>query len=126
MLIFVIAGVLIPFLAMWFLGYKGIFQSLWNFATAAWTWLVGLVIAVVMAVVHVVQWIGDLILDLLGRITSMALPSGNAVQSVGDWFQLANGFFPVTEGFVAIVFLSGIWLVCLVYRLIKSYIPTLA
>jgi hypothetical protein len=107
-------------------GFKTVLKTCWDFGIKGWSWLVGLIWMVIMAASTFIGAVTDMITTMISKITSWVLPSGNVVQNVSDWLSIGNTFAPVTEGFVVITALSVLWASCLVYRFIKSWIPTVA
>lgn len=107
-------------------GGKSILKTTWDFMLRGWGWWVGLFWVFVSATVTLISSVKAGIDILIVKLGEIVLPVSNVVQSVGDWLSIANTFAPITEGFVVLVGLSTLWLTMLLYRFIKSWIPTVA
>jgi hypothetical protein len=114
------------FHAMWLVWKDVILNPMWSFITTAWVWLSGLVIFLVGAVTTLLNSVYSLFGTLLTKITQITTPQSNVSQTVGDWLSVANTFAPIQEGFGLLVLLCGLWIVCLSYRTLKSWVPSLS
>jgi len=63
-------------------------------------------------------------LQRIAGLTSMATPEITA--TLQSWFDQANFFFPLDTALVYAVTLSALWAACWVYRLVKSWVPTVS
>jgi len=102
-----------------------------------WLDFSGFVQAVIDAVLRVWAWFRDL---MWGFLKPLFLAVYNAVDAVGAWlsagaerlgfvadyFAFANAWVPVDVFFQLIAAYSALWLAWLVYRTVKSWIPTLS
>jgi hypothetical protein len=107
-------------------GFKSVLKICWDFGVKGWTWIVGIIWMFVMGVSTFITAITDMVTTLISKLAGLVLPSSNVVQNVSDWLSVGNTFAPVVEGFVVLTALSVLWASCLVYRFIKSWIPTVA
>jgi hypothetical protein len=105
---------------------RSIIQGIWNIVLQGWTWAVGLIVVICTVVTDVVNTIASMLESLATALSSLTLPDSNVVGSVGDCLAVANYFFPVEEMFAGLVLISATWIIMLVYRVIKSWIPTLS
>lgn len=98
---------------------KGIFQGIWNYIRGGYVWLVGIVLAIITALVSFVHWITDIVGIVTDKVASIVMPSTNASQSVGDMLSVINYFFPLQEMFVIIIAVCTLWMAMLFLRFIK-------
>jgi hypothetical protein len=90
------------------------------------TW--SLVVLVVGWLFTAVVWLGDLITETLASIASLVIPtiSTTLAGSVASYAALANTVLPLSEAMVFLVAYLGMLLILTIYRLVKSWIPTLS
>jgi hypothetical protein len=109
------------------------FEWLRALLNTVWLWVLSL-LAILFAPV---LWILDLIIEfqnlmitqlnsILTKVTGLMQAVWSAVGALGYPLGLANAFIPVTEIFAALTFLFVLWVLGLLYRLIKSWIPTVS
>jgi hypothetical protein len=102
-----------------------VFQTVWDWTKYGYVWLVGLVLAFVTVTQQVVVTVGQFVSDLATTLGSLTLStSPGSTGAFSDWLAVGNTIFPVQEGFTLMAALSVTWLACIVYRFIKSWIPT--
>jgi hypothetical protein len=107
-------------------GFKTVLKTTWDFGVKGWSWIIGIIWMFVMGVSTFVGAVTDMVTTMISKITSWVLPSTSVVQNVSDWLSIANTFAPITEGFVVLSALSVLWASGLVYRFLKSWVPTLS
>jgi hypothetical protein len=105
---------------------KTIVKTCWDFCLTGWTFFVALILVVVTAVTTLITSVLDLLTTLLSKLAAITVPNSNVSQSVGDWLSVANTFAPVQEGFGLLIVVSTLWVAMLIYRFIKSWIPTVS
>jgi len=116
---------LMQFLARLWQGWKDVLGTLWDFALKGYTWLVGLFWIAVCAIVGLVDSVKVMIDGLIESLATLVMPDPHATQAVTHYLEVANTFFPVEEGFAILLGLCTVWGVALLYRFVKSWIPTL-
>ncbi len=103
---------------------KTVVKTCWDFCLTGWTWLVALILLAVTAVTALLSSVLDLLTTTLSQLAEITVPNSNVSQNVGDWLSVANTFAPVQEGFGLLIVLSTLWIAMLIYRFVKSWIPT--
>ncbi len=116
----------IPIIGTVWAAFKRLIHAMWHFAMQGWTWLVGLVVILVTAVSSLVNSVLGLFQLLIEKLAAITAPQSTITQSVGDWLTIANTIAPVQEAFGSAVLLSTLWAAMLVYRFIKSWVPTVS
>jgi hypothetical protein len=112
--------------ALWKTGL-GIFQTIWDWTKFAYVWIIGLVLAFLTIGGRVTDFVWSQVQVIFGIITGANMPNGNLVGSAtGNLLNIANIFFPVAEMFTLMTALTVTMLSMMLYRLIKSWIPTFA
>ena len=107
-------------------------QTIWNYCQKGYFWVVGVMVAFLAVTHQVTTFIYTAILGGLNAAAQMsdALHNTHTMSAVAQhaltWLQIANTFFPVEEGFTLITTYSLVLTICIIYRLIKSWIPTLS
>jgi uncharacterized membrane protein len=115
------------FVSLWNV-IKTIWQSVWNFVRGGWTWLIGIIYAIILMGQQLGDWVStqiDFLSGLAGQLFS-GQNSNFATGSVGNIFSFANAFFPLQEAFVLFEAYAILAMACITYRFIKSWIPTLS
>lgn len=103
---------------------KATWKTLWDFMQRGWLWLTGIIWAFALAIANLVTWVKEQIQTLIDKLAEIVLPSADVQQSVGDFLEVMDIIVPIPEGFVVLSALCVLWLAMLVYRFIKSWIPT--
>jgi hypothetical protein len=104
--------------------FKALLKVIWDYCKTGWTWLVGLIWILVVAIIDVINTINDMVTTLLAKLAAIVVPSPTVLTSVSDWFNVINTFFPLVEMFVILAGLSTLWIIALYYRFTKSWLPT--
>jgi len=119
---------LIQWLAWLWDTVKAIWQGMWNFVKAYWKWGVGVVYAVVAIQDTILKFVHEQLTVLFDAMSTLTAGEGNLSSHnlVGDIFEIGNTFFPLNETVALAEAWSLIVLAGLLYRLIKSWIPTLS
>ena len=73
-----------------------------------------------------VQTAYEMIGELSGKVSEVSDASTELGQVASDFFVTANTFIPLDLAFGYMLFLFELWILATVYRLVKSYIPTLS
>src|SRR4051794_38664200 len=117
--------IIISFLyRLWFFN-RQLLQNIYNLALKGWTWLVALIVVIMGCWKKLIDSIYMLFQQLIDALAGLVMPEHSVTQSVGDFFSVINHFFPLEEMFALMTLLSATWLIMLLYRTIKSWIPTL-
>lgn len=105
-----------------------VFMALFDFLKGTFNKVTAFMLAPIVAFFSMVM---RLINELESALNSMITQATNALGeatslNLGSSIGIANYFVPLDLMFEYCVVLLGIWLVALVYRAIKSWIPTVA
>ena len=90
-----------------------------------WKWLYDRLEALVIWLFTKVSALGLLVIVTVKEHMAAFVPASN-MNLIDGYLSGINYFFPLNElvGFATSLF--GVWVVCLLYRLIKSWIPTVS
>jgi hypothetical protein len=117
----------INYLHMLWGALKGILQGTWNIIRDRWAFLVGLFMALAAITESVVGFVCDTFvyaLEAIG-ILSNSMPGDKGIPpGIIDALNFANVIFPLQESFTMTTILMVVMQVSMVYRLIKSYLPS--
>lgn len=117
-------GLIAFFVGLWN-GVKLLFNTVWTWTHNVWAWL----LLITVGTWNILNKIGDGIVWLFGQIPTLGdflsghgALSGYSLSALG----YANYVFPLDSLLGAVAVYASAWIVALVYRVIKSWIPTLA
>lgn len=103
----------------------GIVQTGWDWAKSGWFWVIGVVLGFIAITDKVTMFIWQQLQTISSMIVGFSTSNGNLSSNGNvDALIVANTFFPVAELFTLLSALSLVMLAGLVYRFIKSWIPT--
>jgi len=95
-------------------------------------WIEYLVGKLVDGLVYVIQLLvdelrafGDALIGGLVDLLASVVPAVDA-PTINGWLNAGNYFLPISEGAAILVGLFGLWVAVWVYRLVKSWIPTVS
>ena len=108
-----------------------VLQTTWNYVQAGYVWMIGAVYAFILVSKEVGDFVGVLVVDISSATGALSVSPGNGVSGyitspVGQALATANTFFPVQEVFVLLSAYTVVLLNMMLYRFIKSWIPTVA
>ena len=100
---------------------------------SAWLWVLGL-FAYILAPI---EWFLDFVINALNYLTAKLNDLTAKVESMWDKFHesydkishilaISNAIFPINHLLVCLGVLISVWLIAMIYRLIKSWIPTVS
>lgn len=100
---------------------------------SSWSWI----LSIFVILLSPLQWFFESVAYYLGYISEKLqqiaeITSGfwdnllAAYSNITPYLALANGLFPLTHLFVALSVLFGLWVLAIIYRAIKSYVPTIS
>src|ERR1051326_1840024 len=117
-------GLVAFFVGIWN-GIKWLFNAVWTWTHNVWAWL----LLITIGTWDILNRMGDGIVWLISRIPSFGDFLGGHNNLTGfdlSALSYANYVFPLDSLLGAVVVYAGAWIVALVYRVVKSWIPTLA
>lgn len=104
-------------------------MTFWDYIVSAVKKLCSFTTVVFSGIAYGVNWVINTVLEriisLVDDLTSL-VNSAAAVDCDASWLGLANFFFPLDDLFTYAGIALSTWAVCCLYRLIKSYIPTIS
>jgi hypothetical protein len=110
--------------ALWKTGL-GIFQTFFDWLKFGYVWIVGLILAVLAIGGRVTEFMWAQLQVAFDLIVNVGVSKHDLAQTAaGNLLDIANIFFPVAEIFTLLTALSATMLSMMVYRLIKSWIPS--
>lgn len=105
---------------------KGVWQTTWNVFSAGWFWITATVVGFIAITDHVSKFLFDAVVLATSAGVGLVLDGQDQSGHVNSLFSVVNLFFPLAEGFTLISAYSLLMLAAFLYRLIKSWIPTVA
>lgn len=75
---------------------------------------------------ELIPYMADFTISMLLDLLEASLPAGQAglVGNVRDWFELAQYWFPVAEGFTLLAAYSVLWVAWFTLRVVWKFLPT--
>lgn len=117
---------LIAWLAWLWSTIKAIWQACWEFIKTGWTWIVATIVGFIAITHQVSTFVVNVIGQVFDLINGVVLPNHNlSSPSVGTLMDFANYIFPLNEGLTLMSAYSLVLMSLTLYKLIKSWIPTL-
>jgi len=118
----------------WFIGLwtaiKNIWQLVWNFIRQSWLWLVGVIVGFIAITDKMIDFVTDAITMAVEGYDAMQMPTGANPEAVsgplGGVFTIANTFFPLSEMVTLVSAMAVLMLAVMLYRFVKSWIPTVS
>lgn len=108
-------------------GFLTWLKAVWDYAKKSVSWFWATVMAAALAAVHyVVDSFNQMIDSATKVITDNVIPALQLPDITGQYYELSNTFFPVTLALLLLGAYLGFIGALTLYRLIKSWIPTLS
>lgn len=110
-----------------------LFDWLKSFIIGWWAWVLSIFVFILVPI----NFILDIILNFLSYLNTQLITMTTSVtsfwayldttySSVATVLAIANALFPLSTLFSILTLLFSVWIVGLLYRAIKSYVPTLS
>ncbi|HEY2713737.1 MAG TPA: hypothetical protein VGI60_14580 [Chthoniobacterales bacterium] len=120
---------LINYLSAQWAALKWIWQAVWNFCVASWTWIVATIVGFIAIQQHVCDFVVSAVAqaaDAVGVLSVTGLDPNSHVGTAGSWLTITNTFFPLSEALTLVSAWSVVMLAGMTYRFVKSWIPTVS
>jgi len=101
-------------------------NGIWEYLKTGYTWVLGLLVGLTVWVKAIMDVVYDLLAQLVEAIGNLVVPDGHISGAPSSLLEVANTFSPIVEGFVILMALAALWAAAIVYRTIKSWLPTLS
>jgi len=111
------------------MNYLAQFLNFFGKLVTKWGSVVGVILISIFALIRwVVDYISSTIVSIVAHFAALIedQPGSPDFSAVADILTGINTFIPLNEIFALLVLLGGTWILAVVYRLVKSWIPTLA
>ena len=107
------------------LSFKTLFDKIFSLFLLKCALFVGILKASVTYVTGLISKAYTAVVSLFDGASNVEDPFSHTTGIMGT-LETANYVFPLSEMFAMLALIAGLWVACLVYRFIKSLIPTLS